>query len=221
LKISKSKENYLKAIFHLQSVHKLVTTNELASALRTTPASITDMLKKLKKEKLLIYEPYRGFTLNSKGEKEALQIIRKHRLWEYFLVKQLDFGWSEVHEMAEELEHASNKKLIDRLDSFLNYPRSDPHGDPIPDSEGKFNRQQKRIPLSKLGSNKRATVLAISPQTSEILELLQHKNILIGSQISIRKKFSFDDSLEIKMKNGKIVTISASVAKNIMVNDGE
>lgn len=221
MKISKSKENYLKAIFHLQSEREMVTTNELAAALSTTPASITDMLKKLKKERLLIYERYKGFRLNGKGEKEALQIIRKHRLWEYFLVEQLQFGWNEVHEMAEELEHASNKKLIDRLDSFLKFPKSDPHGDPIPDSEGKFDRKQKLISLAKFASNRMVTVFAISPQTPEILELLQHKNILIGSQVSINKRFSFDDSLELKMKNHQTVTISAEVAKNILVDDDE
>jgi DtxR family Mn-dependent transcriptional regulator len=221
LKFSISKENYLKAIFHLQSENETVTTNELAAALQTKPASITDMLKKLKKQKLLDYERYKGFKLNNEGKKIALQIIRKHRLWEYFLVNKLQFGWNEVHEMAEDLEHFSSKKLIDRLDAFLNYPKSDPHGDPIPDINGKFNRQKKQMPLPKLALNKPASVLAISPQTTEILELLQHKNILIGSKIAIKKKFSFDDSLEVKVNNKATVTISATVAKNILVNDDE
>ena len=221
MKFSVSKENYLKTIFHLQSENEIVTTNELASALQTKPASITDMLKKLKKQKLLDYERYKGFKLNNEGKKVALQIIRKHRLWEYFLVNKLQFGWNEVHEMAEELEHFSSKKLIDRLDTFLNYPKSDPHGDPIPDINGKFNRQKKQMSLLKLALNKPAIVLAISPQTTEILELLQHKNILIGSKIAIKKKFSFDDSLEVKVNNKSTVTISATVAKNILVNDDE
>ena len=221
MKFSISKENYLKTIFHLQTEKETVTTNELAAALQTKPASITDMLKKLKKQRLLNYERYKGFKLNNEGKKVALQIIRKHRLWEYFLVNKLQFGWNEVHEMAEDLEHFSNKKLIDRLDAFLGYPKSDPHGDPIPDINGKFNRQKKQMPLLKLALNKPASVLAISPQTTEILELLQHKNILIGSKIMIKKKFSFDDSLEIKINNKVTVTISATVAKNILVNDDE
>lgn len=177
MKFSISKENYLKTIFHLQTEKETVTTNELAAALQTKPASITDMLKKLKKQRLLNYERYKGFKLNNEGKKVALQIIRKHRLWEYFLVNKLQFGWNEVHEMAEDLEHFSNKKLIDRLDAFLGYPKTDPHGDPIPDINGKFNRQKKQMPLLKLALNKPASVLAISPQTTEILELLQHKNI--------------------------------------------
>jgi DtxR family Mn-dependent transcriptional regulator len=221
VKFSISKENHLKAIFHLQTEDETVTTNALAAALQTKPASITDMLKKLKKEQLLIYERYRGFTLSAEGRKVALQIIRKHRLWEYFLVNKLKFGWNEVHDMAEELEHFSSKKLIDRLDAFLDYPKSDPHGDPIPDTNGKFTRLQKQIPLLQLDLGKPAKVLAISPQTAEILELLQHKNILIGSKVKVKKKFAFDHSIELEVNKGRVITISALVAKSILVNDDE
>src|SRR5215475_5628730 len=126
MKYSASKENYLKAIFHLQQEHGVVTTNALAAALSTRPASVTDMLKKLKEQKLLIYEPYKGFKLTTEGRRNALQIIRKHRLWEYFLVKKLQFGWDEVHDIAEELEHISSRELIDRLDAFLGFPDTDP-----------------------------------------------------------------------------------------------
>ena len=129
MKVSSSKENYIKAIFHLQEEGGIVTTNALARQLDTRAASVTDMLKKLKTQKLLLYERYRGFKLSPEGKRMALQIIRKHRLWELFLVKKLRFGWEEVHEMAEELEHVSSKKLIDRLDEFLGFPKSDPRGD--------------------------------------------------------------------------------------------
>jgi len=135
MKYSISKENYLKTIYHLQNAQGTVTTNELAEALQTSAASVTDMLKKLKEQKLLLYERYKGFKLNNEGKKVALQIIRKHRLWEFFLVEKLLFGWDEVHEMAEELEHISSKKLVDRLDAYLNFPQIDPHGDPIPDGQ--------------------------------------------------------------------------------------
>jgi len=130
MKYSVSKENYIKAIFHLQQEQESVTTNALAEALQTKPASVTDMLKKLKTQKLLQYEKYRGVKLTTDGRKVAIQIIRKHRLWEYFLVEKLQFGWEEVHEIAEELEHISSKKLVDRLDEFLDFPQNDPHGDP-------------------------------------------------------------------------------------------
>src|SRR6476659_1373374 len=138
MKYSSSKEDYLKAIYHLQSQDGIVTTNELAGELQTRAASVTDMLKKLKEQKLLNYEPYKGFRLSAEGKKVAVQVVRKHRLWEFFLVEKLNFGWDEVHEIAEELEHISSRKLIDRLDEFLGFPKTDPHGDPIPDSQGRW-----------------------------------------------------------------------------------
>jgi len=220
LKYSASKENYLKAIYHLQNEQSIVTTNELAAALQAKPASITDMLKKLKTEKLLIYERYKGFKLNHEGKKVAVQIIRKHRLWEYFLVKKLQFGWDEVHEMAEELEHLTSKKLVDRLDAFLDFPETDPHGDPIPDSNGKFSHQR-LVSLLDFPVNKSAKVSGVASQTSEMLELLQHKNIRIGTKLEVKKKFPFDNSLELKIRNQPPVTISEQVAKNVMVKDDE
>jgi len=220
MKFSASKENHLKAIFHLQHEQGIVTTNALAAALQTRPASVTDMLKKLKEQKLLIYERYKGFRLNNEGKKAAIQVIRKHRLWEYFLVKKLQFGWDEVHEIAEELEHISSKKLVDRLDAFLGFPDTDPHGDPIPDSQGRF-LQRRQISLSELPLNKVVQVSAIASQTTEMLELLQHKNIRLGTRLEVRKKFPFDNSLEVKIRNRAPVTLSAQVAKNVLVKDDE
>jgi len=220
MKFSASKENHLKAIFHLQLEQGIVTTNALAAALQTRPASVTDMLKKLKDQKLLLYERYKGFRLNNEGKKAAIQVIRKHRLWEYFLVKKLQFGWDEVHEIAEELEHISSKKLVDRLDAFLGFPDTDPHGDPIPDSQGRY-LQRRQISLSDLPLNKPAQVSAISSQTTEMLELLQHKHIQLGTRLEIRKKFPFDNSLEVKIRNRPPVTLSAQVAKNVLVKDDE
>src|SRR3954452_22917139 len=127
MKFSTSEENYIKAIYHLQKSANLVTTNELASELNTKAASVTDMLKKLKTKKLLHYEPYQGFALSNEGKKVALGIIRKHRLWEYFLVHKLQFGWDEVHSIAEELEHVQSTLLIEKLDAYLSYPKFDPH----------------------------------------------------------------------------------------------
>ena len=216
MKYSASKENYLKAIFHLQSQDGVVTTNELAEELQTRAASVTDMLKKLKDQKLLIYEKYRGFKLSAEGRKVAIQIIRKHRLWEFFLVEKLQFGWDEVHEIAEELEHISSKKLIDKLDEYLGFPKSDPHGDPIPDSSGKFERVE-QINLLDLPLNQWAEISSVTDQSAEILELLRHKNLAIGTRLEIKKKFSFDNSLEVKIKNQPSVTISEEVAKNIFV----
>lgn len=220
MKVSVSKENHLKAIFHLQQEQGVVTTNALAAALRTRPASVTDMLKKLKDQKLLIYERYKGFRLNSEGKKAAVQIIRKHRLWEYFLVKKLQFGWDEVHEIAEELEHISSRELTDRLDGFLGFPDTDPHGDPIPDSQGRL-QVRRQLSLSELPLNKIAQVSGIASQTTEMLELLQYHHIRLGTRLEIRKKFPFDNSLEVKVRNQPPVTISSQVAKNVLVKDDE
>src|SRR5436190_7412030 len=138
MNFSVSEENYIKSIYHLQQQTDTVTTNSLANELQTKPASVTDMLKKLKTKKLLEYEKYRGFRLNTNGNKVALNIVRRHRLWEYFLVTKLGFEWDKVHAIAEELEHVSSPELIEKLDNFLDYPQTDPHGDPIPDVHGKL-----------------------------------------------------------------------------------
>src|SRR5688572_672464 len=179
MKYSSSKENYIKAIFHLQEEDGVVTTNALARQLDTRAASVTDMLKKLKTQKLLLYEKYQGFKLSPEGRKMALQIIRKHRLWELFLVEKLHFGWEEVHEMAEELEHISSKKLVDRLDEFLGFPKSDPHGDPIPDIHGKLSIK-KQVSLLEMRINIPAIVSNITDQSAEMLDLLTHKGLALG-----------------------------------------
>src|ERR1700754_3538559 len=151
-----SEENYIKSIFHLQQETGLVNTNSLAAEMKTRPASVTDMLKKLKSKKLLQYEKYKGFKLNEAGKKAALDIVRKHRLWEFFLVEKLKFDWDKVHPIAEELEHISSEELIQRLDNFLGNPSFDPHGDPIPDKNGKIP-VIKQLSLSEIPFKKNVT----------------------------------------------------------------
>ena len=216
LNYTTSEENYIKAIYHLQKVDGMVTTNELAAELESKPASITDMIKKLKAKKLLNYQPYQGFRLTADGTKVALGIIRRHRLWEFFLAEKLKFTWDEVHEVAEDLEHVSNKKLIDKLDEYLGFPRVDPHGDPIPDANGKIEIS-KKICITELAVNTVSTVASVSDHSSEILELLEHKKIAIGTKVEVKKKFEFDNSLEIKINRQPVITISEQLAKNIFV----
>jgi DtxR family transcriptional regulator, Mn-dependent transcriptional regulator len=192
-----------------------VNTNAVAEKLNTKPASVTDMMKRLSAKKLLDYQPYKGFSLSGEGKKIALGIVRRHRLWEYFLVEKLQLGWDEVHEIAEELEHVSSKRLIDKLDEYLGYPKFDPHGDPIPDSKGKLKRSNE-ILLLQLPMNQRAEVSRVGNQSVEMLELLQHKNIRIGTKIEVKNNFSFDGSIEVKVKNATI-TISEQLAQNIFV----
>jgi DtxR family Mn-dependent transcriptional regulator len=217
LNYSTSEENYIKAIYRLQRQEGTVTTNELANELKTKPASVTDMMKKLKTKKMIHYQPYQGFRLTQEGSKVALGIIRRHRLWEFFLAEKLKFTWDEVHEVAEDLEHVSNKKLIDKLDEFLGFPRVDPHGDPIPDAQGKIDTARK-ICLTDLAENTPAVVSNVKDQSSSILELLEHKKIAIGTRVEIKKKFEFDDSMEIRIGRQPSFTISKQLAENIFVH---
>jgi DtxR family Mn-dependent transcriptional regulator len=214
-----SEENYIKTIHRLQQ-YGTVTTNALAAELKSKPASITAMMKKLKAKKLLNYQPYYGFRLSAEGNKVALLIIRRHRLWEYFLAEKLQFSWDEVHEVAEHLEHVSSKKLIDKLDEFLGFPTADPHGDPIPDAQGKIKNIQK-VCLTELPLNKPATVCQVADQSPSILELLNHNQIKIGTRVEVKRKFDFDNSLEIKTKQTAPFTISEQLAKNIFLNYAE
>ncbi|HLF45169.1 MAG TPA: metal-dependent transcriptional regulator [Chitinophagaceae bacterium] len=217
LNFTTSEENYIKTIFHLQSEDGNVTTNELADRLNAKPASITDMMKKLKSRKLVHYQRYRGFRLSTEGNKVALGIIRRHRLWEFFLSEKLKFNWDEVHEVAEHLEHVSSKKLIEKLDEYLDFPKFDPHGDPIPDVHGKME-STKHICLADWPMNKPAIVCQVTNQSSGLLELINHKKINIGTKLEVKKKFNYDESLEIKIQRQLPMTISAQLAKTIFVN---
>src|SRR5437762_7612271 len=217
LNYSTSEENYIKTIYHLQNGQNTVSTNALAEKLSTKPASVTDMMKKLKTKKLLHYQPYQGFRLSHEGKKVALDIIRRHRLWEYFLAEKLKFKWDEVHAVAEDLEHVSSKKLTDKLDEFLGYPKFDPHGDPIPDSLGKMETNEPMITLAELPVNKTAEVTRVINQSEEMLELLQHKKINIGTKLEVKRKFGFDHSIEIKIRQQPPFSISEQLAKNIFI----
>ena len=216
MKYSVSEENYIKAIYHLQQEVDRVNTMLLASTLETKPASITDMLKKLKTKRLLDYKPYYGFKLSAEGNRVALGIVRRHRLWEFFLAEKLKFNWEEVHEMAEDLEHVSNKKLIDKLDAFLGYPKFDPHGDPIPDQDGKIQKEE-HVLLSELKVKAQGRVTKIKSHSTKIMDLIAHQQMNIGSKITVKKVFEFDESMEILI-DGKITkNISKQLANNIFI----
>jgi DtxR family Mn-dependent transcriptional regulator len=211
-----SEENYIKAIYHLQQHARNVTTNELAERLQTKPASVTDMLKKLKAKKLLEYERYYGVKLTADGRKLALEIIRRHRLWEYFLVNTLQFGWDEVHEIAEQLEHVQSSSLANKLDAFLNHPRFDPHGDPIPDSKGKME-QQPQVSLEQLPVGGQAVICAVGSQQTALLEMLRQKKLQLGTPVKLVQRFSYDNSVEISIKGQPAFSISEQLAKQLFV----
>lgn len=217
MNFSVAEEDYIKSIYHLQSKSDKVNTNSVADYLKTKPASVTDMLKKLSTKKILQYRRYHGFRLNESGNKEALKIIRRHRLWEFFLASNLGFEWDEVHSIAEELEHVSSQELIKKLDTYLGNPKIDPHGDPIPDMNGKIS-EIKQISLYDLPLKTFAKVSSVSNQSAEMLEMLKHYGINIGSLIKVIRVFDFDNSMEIKVSKKAACIISERVAKNIFVS---
>ncbi|MEO5944529.1 MAG: metal-dependent transcriptional regulator [Ferruginibacter sp.] len=214
MKYSVSEENYIKSIFNLQEANSTVSTTMLAGAVNTKAASATDMLKKLHSKKIINYRPYKNFTLTDIGNKIALDIIRKHRLWEYFLVNKLGMKWDEVHVIAEEMEHVNNPMLVQKLDEYLDHPCFDPHGDPIPDKNGKI-RVVKQSDIATLPLKKILTVSSIKDQSVKMLDLLKHYHIQIGTKLKINKKFDFDGSVEIKVEKYAATILSEQVAKNI------
>ncbi|SOU87529.1 metal-dependent transcriptional regulator [Tenacibaculum dicentrarchi] len=213
---SQSEENYIKTIYHLALVSdKGITTNAIAKMLVTKASSVTDMIKKLSDKEVVIYKKYQGVTLTDLGKKTAANIIRKHRLWEVFLVEKLNFSWDEVHEVAEQLEHIQSPKLIDELDVFLGQPKTDPHGDPIPDKEGNLPQIQKSL-LATLHKNEQGVCVGVNDTSSEFLRFLDKQEIALGQHIEVLDKEPFDDSFLV-MINDKKMTISNKVANNIYI----
>ena len=217
-KLSHSEENYLKEIFHLSGEERLkVSTNALAERLKAKASSITDMLKKLGEKKFVSYQKYKGCSLTPKGEKIAIHIIRKHRLWETFLVNKLSFGWDEVHDVAEQLEHIRSIKLIDSIDAFLNHPKFDPHGDPIPDKEGNINYMESKISLSESAIKTVVEVVSVDEDSMSLLKYLDEIEISIGSILIIHNRITFDESVEIEMDGGNKMNLSKKIADSIGV----
>lgn len=211
-----AEENYLKNIFHLQQTSpEGVSTNAIAEKLETKPSSATDMVQKLADKNVLSYIKYKGVTLTDEGKRIAANIIRKHRLWEVFLVEKLQFQWDEVHEIAEQLEHIHSEDLIARLDQFLEFPTVDPHGDPIPDSNGNFKKTEKKL-LSNLQKSQTGICVGVKESGVDFLQYLDKRNIGIGSEITILEKDDFDDSITIEVLN-KTLFITKKIAENLYV----
>jgi len=214
--ITLSEENYLKAILSINlETNEIVSTNEIANILETSAASVSEMLKKLEEKNLVDYEKYKGVSLSKFGEKLALEILRKHRLWETFLVNKLEFSWSEVHDIAEQLEHIKSKKLTNKLDHFLNYPKFDPHGEPIPSKNGIIS-PTKKVLLCEAPTNTRAIIMGVATDETEFLDYLTQLNFKIGSKIKILDIILFDKSMKIEIDD-KIEQISEEVSNNIHI----
>lgn len=213
---TQSEENYLKAIYHLhETSSKGIPTNAIAKKLKTKASSVTDMIQKLSEKNVLIYKKYQGVALTDFGKSVAVNIIRKHRLWEVFLVEKLNFSWDEVHEIAEQLEHIQSKKLTDELDAFLGFPKRDPHGDPIPDKEGNLNTIEKSV-LSSFAIDEKGICVGVIDSSSEFLRFLDKQEIKLGQEIKILEKESFDGSLLIEIASKKL-SISQKIANNLYV----
>lgn len=211
-----TEENYLKIIYHLsQKSAGTVQTNTIADEIQTKPASVTDMLKKLSDKKLVNYVKYQGVTLTDKGIEIAVNIVRKHRLWEVFLVDKLSFKWDEVHEIAEELEHINSAKLVERLDEFLGFPKKDPHGDPIPDQHGVFETLQ-FTKMSKLQTGDKGMIVGVSEHSSAYLKHLEKLGLTLGKYVKILEVADFDGSVELVV-TGEKLNISREVARHILI----
>ncbi|MCX2678878.1 metal-dependent transcriptional regulator [Galbibacter sp. EGI 63066] len=209
-----SEEDYIKAIFLLsKDVEKGISTNAIAMQMDTKASSVTDMIKKLADKGLVHYKKYQGVRLAEKGRTYAAKIVRKHRLWEFFLVEKLNFTWDEVHDIAEELEHIKSEQLIEKLDAFLDFPRVDPHGDPIPDKDGNIAKVDKVL-LSSAKKGERGIVVGVKDSSSEFLRYLDKLKIALGKEITILNKEPFDNSVLIELDSHKI-SISALTANNI------
>ena len=212
-----AEENYLKAVYHLSANGDSAGTNQLAILLNTKASSVTDMLKKIAEKNLINYVPYQGVTLTGQGEKIALSVIRKHRLWEHFLVEKLNFKWDEVHTMAEELEHISSAELIDRLDIFLGLPEFDPHGDPIPDCNGKYKKAAYR-PLSHSGLNEQVIICGVVNHSPSFLKHLEKQDLLIGNRLVVHEIHDFDGSMVVTT-GSRTLMISREVADNLLIKN--
>jgi len=217
--LSHTEENYLKAIYHLSdSGTKVVLTSEIAETLNTKAASVTDMIKRLSNKNLIAYEKYYGVKITRQGKTEALLLVRKHRLWETFLVQKLQFTWDEVHEVAEQLEHIQSSLLIEKLDEFLEFPAVDPHGHPIPDKQGKFV-EVRQLPLTECTGKKKVVVRSVRHGSPSLLQYLSKIGIYIGATLSIIDRVDFDGSLELTIDSKKKVFISREAAQNLLVTE--
>ena len=213
--MNRSLEDYLKNIYSIQNSSGKVTTSILAERLNISPAAVSDMISKLSRSGFIKNTPYKGFELTKKGEGVALNLVRKHRIWEVFLLEHLKYPWEKVHNEAENLEHASSDELISRMEKFLEYPKYDPHGHPIPDKEGKIP-PDKSIPAADLNTGDTAVIKQVSDESSEVLIYLTKIGLNLNDEIKVIEKINFDNSIRINFRSGNIF-LSDKLAKNIFV----
>lgn len=215
--VTLSEENYLKAIYHLGNQGgETVSTNAIAEQIDTKASSVTDMVKKLAEKELANYIKYQGVSLTETGRLTAMSVIRKHRLWETFLVNKLNFSWHEVHEIAEQLEHIKSEKLIDKLDDFLDNPTHDPHGDPIPDKNGNYTKIKSKSILD-ISAGSQGVLISVKDSSKAFLKYLNKNELALGDMIKVVEFEPFDESFTIETKS-KTMSISKNVAENLYLS---
>ena len=216
---SQSKEDYLKALYHLEIDYDAVSTNSIADYLDMKPSSVTDMLKKLAEKKYINYEKYKGTSLTKKGRLIALSIIRKHRLWETFLVEKLGFGWDQVHIIAEQLEHIKSEELIENLDDFLGNPKYDPHGDPIPNKDGEIEKMNQKL-LVELKTDQIGIITGVKKGTISLLNYLDKEKIKLGDSVKVIEILEFDGTYIVEINKRKL-TFSEKICQNLLLETND
>lgn len=216
---SQSEEDYLKALYHLEMDFDAVSTNSIADYLDMKPSSVTDMLKKLAEKKFINYQKYKGTSLTKKGKLIALSIIRKHRLWETFLVDKLGFGWDQVHIIAEQLEHIKSEELIENLDNFLGNPKYDPHGDPIPNKDGEIEKMNQKL-LVELKASQKGIITGVKKGTASLLNYLDKEKVKLGDSIKVIEILEFDGTYIVEINKRKL-TFSEKICQNLLLETND
>lgn len=216
---SQSEEDYLKALYHLEMEFDSVSTNSIADYLDMKPSSVTDMLKKLAEKKFINYQKYKGTSLTKKGKLIALSIIRKHRLWETFLVEKLGFGWDQVHIIAEQLEHIKSEELIENLDNFLGNPKYDPHGDPIPNKDGEIEKMNQKL-LVELKASQKGIITGVKKGTASLLNYLDKEKVKLGDSIKVIEILEFDGTYIVEINKRKL-SFSEKICQNLLLETND
>lgn len=217
---SQTEENYLKALFSLAGSRGNVNISELSKSLNVSKPTANSMVKNLKSKGLVNYEKYKPLSLTQKGKAAATRVIRKHRLTEMFLAKKMNFGWEEVHEIAEQVEHIDSEKFFDRMDEILGHPRIDPHGSPIPDKDGNIQKQAYK-PLSQSKPGEKVKITALAYSSTSFLEFLNSRNLQLGTQLEVLAKEPFDESMQVRYKDASTEVLSSTVCEKLLVDELE
>lgn len=217
---SNAEEDHIKAIYSITERNgKGASTNAVAQRLETKASSVTDMVKKLSDKGLVDHQPYHGVSLTKAGRKVALAIIRKHRLWETFLVRHLAYRWDQVHELAEQLEHIRSGDLIDRLDRYMGHPKFDPHGDPIPDKQGRMSGRAGARPLAEVADGASVDVVGVKESSPEFLQLLDRLGLGLGTRLKVVRRFAYDNSIEVDSRGRSGLLLNERVCGNLIVSE--